>query len=448
MTKIEALLTQALDLARQNGADDADVMVSQSNSDTALVRNNEIEGIKHSEQTGLGLRVFINGKMALVSTHDLSTEALSLCAERACAMAEASPVSPFDGLTENPLEKINPALIDQLDLIDRKTSLTIDELVAHAREMEQAALEYKEITNSNGASTGSSSSTIGYATSRGFSGHYQRTQFNRAISVIAGSEESMERDYANHGTLHYSDLKSCTTLGKEAAERAIKRLHPRKPRTKKLPVIFERRIASSLIGHFLSAINGSAIVQKASFLTGKLGEKIFPDSIIIEDKPLLPRGLGSRPFDMEGHEVFDLNLAWHGLLVNWLLDSRCARQLKLPCNGRAIRSYGTPPQPGASNAFLHAGPQKPDEMIKDISEGILITEMMGNAINPLTGDYSRGASGMMIRQGEIAEPLSGFTIAGNLNDMFAHLEPASDLLMENIINAPSIRIDGMTIAGE
>ncbi|MDF7674455.1 TldD/PmbA family protein [Acetobacteraceae bacterium ESL0709] len=448
MNKIEALLTQALDLARQQGAEDADVVVSQGESDTALVRNGTVEGVKHSEQLGLGLRVFIDGKVALVSTHDVSAEALSHCAERACDMAAALPPSPFDGLLEDIPHKIDSASIDQLDLVDRKTILKTPDLIAQAQEMEQTALGYKDVTNSNGASASRACRTVGYATSRGFLSSYQRTYFNRSISVVAGPKEAMERDYASHSALHYADLKNGETLGREAAERAVNRLHPQKPHTATLPVIFDRRISSSLIEHFLAAINGSALVQKTSFLTEKMGEKIFPENVTIEDKPLIPRGLGSHPFDMEGHDVYDLNLAWHGLLTNWLLDSRCARQLGLPCNGRAARSYASAPHPGISNIIMRPGQQTQEDMIREIPEGVLITEMMGNAINPLTGDYSRGASGFMIRQGNIAEPLSGFTIAGNLNDMFSRFDPASDLLMENTINAPSIRIDGMTIAGE
>ncbi|UMM64646.1 TldD/PmbA family protein [Aristophania vespae] len=447
MKNIDTLLNQALEQARLCGADQADVMISQSESNSALVRKGVIEGIKHSEQLGLGLRVFKGKKLALISSNDLSKEALRHCAERACAMADALPDSPYDGLPEASAKKLDAHAVDQLDLVDRETALDTKSLVEQAYEMEQIALDHKNITNSNGSSAGYGSSLTGYASTNGFQHYFKRTHFSRAISVVAGHGEAMERDYASHSALHFSDLRSIEELGREAAERALRRLNPKKPKTASLPLIFDRRVSPSLIGHLVSALNGAAIVQKTSFLTEKMGQDIFSPSVTIEDNPLRLRGLGSRPFDMEGNHTTHLNLVENGALKNWLLDTRCARQLGLLSNGHAVRSYKSMPHPGVSNVTLRPGSLSPEQLMNDVSEGILITEMMGNAVNLLTGDYSRGASGFMIRNGKIAEPLSGFTIAGNLNDMFARLEPGNDLFIEHIINAPSVRIDGMTIAG-
>ncbi|GBQ06719.1 TldD/PmbA family protein [Saccharibacter floricola] len=448
MNDFSSLLQQALQAAKRNGADHADVVATRSHSQSAMVRQGKAEGIKHADNISLGLRVFRGQRIATVSGNDVSSNALDQLAERACAMAKIVPPSPYDGLADHPLEAPDQALIRSLDMFDDSPAPDTARLLDKALEMERAALSHKGITNSSGASASAGRTDIALATSGGFYGAYQRSQFGLGVSVLAGEGDKMERDYAFHSTLHQTDLRTPEALGHEAAERALARLNPGRPKTGHYPVIFDRRISSSLLGHLASAINGAAIARGSSFLKDKMGQSIFADGITITDDPTLARQAGSRPFDGEGCATSRLNIVENGVLNHWLLDSRCARQLSLTPNGRAVRSLDGSVHPSSSNLFLQTGSVSVEELCQDIKEGVLITELMGNAINMLTGDYSRGASGFMIRNGHKAEAVSGLTIAGNLHEMFTHLRPADDLQFDQAVNAPSIRLDSMTIAGE
>ncbi|MCX5615540.1 TldD/PmbA family protein [Bombella sp. TMW 2.2559] len=449
MTDLLSHLDAALNFARQHGADQADAVVIRGQSRSAMIRQGKAEGIRHAESLSLGLRVFHKGRVATVSGNELSPEALDQLAERACAMARVVPPSPDDGLAAQPLIPVPASTVAKLDLLDPATPPDMNALLDRARDMEEAALSHDGITNSSGASASTSLQDVALATSAGFAGQYQRSGHGYGISVLAGTGTQMERDYAFHNAVHQADLENPARLGHEAARRALARLNPTRPRTGLYPVLFDPRVAGSLLAHLAGAINGAAIVQEASFLKEKLNRTVFGRGITITDDPTLPRLSGSRPFDGEGTACLPLNLVEDGQLRHWLLDSRCARRLNLPAsNGRASRSGGGTVRPGTSNLFLHAGPHSPEELRHDIKEGVLVTELMGNAINMLTGDYSRGGSGFMIRNGEIAEPVSGITIAGNLSDMFARLIPANDLNLMAGYYAPTIRIDQMSLAGD
>lgn len=441
------LLERALTAAKRHGADHADAVLFRTHDRSALVREGRPEGMDHAETVALGLRVFRDGRMASVSGTDISAEALEQLSERVCAMAAAVPPAPYDGLAAHPLERPDAALVERLDLVDFTPAPDMAALLESARATEAAALEQAGITKSNGASASASRQEIALATSGGFSGVYARTRFGRGVSVVAGPEGAMERDYAMHSATHQADLRDGAALGREAAERAVARLNPRRPATGALPVIFDRRVSATLLGHLASAINGATIARGASFLRDRLGQAVFAPGITIADAPRRPRALGSRPFDAEGCAAPDLSLIEDGRLVAWLLDSRTARQLGMTSNGRAVRSASGAPHPGTSNFYLAPGAQSAEALRADITEGLLVTELMGNALNLQTGDYSRGASGFMIRNGEIAEPVSGLTLAGNLTVMFASLIPADDLQFDHAHVAPSVRIDRMTIAG-
>lgn len=441
------LMDAALKSARTHGAEQADIMVVRNSNRSALIRHGAVETVKQAGGYGFGLRVFIDRRMALVSGNDLSASSVSRLAEQACAMAQVLPQSPCDGLAEQPVAVPDSALAGMLELNDPRPLPETALLIALAREMEEAALHPPGITNSNGASASAGYSEIYLGTSTGFRGHYKTSRYGLGVSVLARQGNAMERDYATASSVFAEDLPVPALLGQQAAGRALARLNPVRPATRTCPVIIDRRVAGSILGHFAASINGSAIVRKASFLKDRMGQPVFAPHIYISDDPIRKRGLASRPFDAEACAGPTLALIKDGVLQHWLLDSRCGRELGLPSNGRAIRPVGSAPAPGTSNLFLHAGQHTPEELMADISEGVFVTELMGNAVNLLTGDYSRGASGFMIRNGQKAEPVSGLTIAGNLIDIFSGLEPANDLLFENNINAPTLRINHLMIAG-
>jgi PmbA protein len=268
------------------------------------------------------------------------------------------------------------------------------------------------------------------------------------MSAIAGDGTAMERDYDFTSALHASDLDAAEAIGRNAGERAVARINPRKVATKRVPVVFDRRVAGGLVGHLAGAINGSAIARKTSFLKDKLGERLFPPGIHIVDDPLRRRGLRSRPFDGEGVAGRRLAIVEDGVLKTWLLDCATARELNLATTGHAQRGVSSAPSPGASNLHLEAGRLSPDELIADITEGFYVTELIGMGVNQVTGDYSRGATGFWIENGRRTYPVSEVTIAGNLIDMFRGLTPANDLEFRFGINAPSLRVEGLTVAGQ
>jgi PmbA protein len=357
-------------------------------------------------------------------------------------MAKVAPEDPYTGLAD--ADRLARAFPD-LDVLD-ETIPSAAEMTEMALKVEDAARAVEGVTNSGGASAGWSLGGLVLATSHGFTGSYLTSRFSLAASAIAGSGTGMERDYESEVKVHRADLSDPAEIGRKAGERAVRRLNPSKFPTGRGAVVYDPRVATSLVGAVAGATNGSSIARKTSFLRDKLGEQIFARGIRIADDPLRPRGLASRPFDGEGVAPEAFDLIADGVLRRWFLDSATARELGLVTNGHAARGGGNP-SPGSTNLTLLPGTQSPEEMIAAIGEGLYVTEMIGHGANLVTGDYSRGAAGFAIRGGRLAEPVSEITVAGNLRDMFMNLTPASDLTYRFAVNAPTVVIEGMTIAG-
>jgi PmbA protein len=358
-------------------------------------------------------------------------------------MARAAPEDRFTGLADAAqLAHQIPAL----DLIDPDMP-DVDVLEERAREAEAAGLSVAGVTKSGGASASAGIGGFVLATSHGFHGSTIASRHGIAMTAIAGNGTGMERDYDFTSTLHATDLENAETIGRRAGERAVKRLNPRKVATRRVPVVFDSRISGSLVGHLASASNGSSITRKTSFLREKLGEKIFASGIHIVDDPLRPRGLRSRPFDAEGIAGQKRKLVEDGVLKTWLLDCATARELGLQTTGHAQRGVSSTPSPAPSNLHLAPGDKSPEELIADIEDGFFVTDMIGMGVNLVTGDYSRGASGFWIENGKCTYPVSEVTIAGHLFEMFATLVPANDLVFRYGTNAPTVRLEGMTVAG-
>lgn len=442
MTEHLTLLSDLLARARAAGADAADAVLAVGTSLSVQRRMRRTEHLERSEGRDLGLRVFVGRRSAIVSSTALDPAGFDLLAERAVAMARVVPEDPYGGLAE---DAAAPHL-DGLDLADTAEP-GAEALVERAAAAEEAALAVPGINNSEGASAGYGRTEIALVTSAGFAGGYARTSHSVSATALAGQGTDMQRDYDYSSTVHMADLESAEAIGHTAAERAIARLKPRRPRTARVPVVFDPRVASSMIGHLVGAINGASIARGTSFLKDKLGQAVFAPGVQIVDDPRRVRGLRSRPFDGEGVPTARMALIEDGVLTTWLLDSRSARQLGMRSTGHAVRGTGGPPSPGASNLYMAPGTLSPAALMADIGEGLYVTEMMGSAINGLTGDYSRGASGFMIRDGALAEPVAEITVAGNLIEMFRALVPANDLRLRRGVDAPTLRIDGLTMAG-
>jgi PmbA protein len=429
--------------ARRAGADQADALAVRAVSLSVDVRDGAVEESQRAEGDDLGLRVLVGKRQAVVSTNDLRADGFVALAERAVAMARAAPEDRFAGLADaSLLAKEFPAL----DLLDPDIP-AVGALEALAREAEQAGLAVAGVTKSGGASASAGISGLVLVTSHGFSGTTIASRHGVAMTAIAGEGTGMERDYDFSSTLHASDLEPAEVIGRRAGERAIKRLNPRKVATRRLPVVFDSRVSGSLVGHLTSAVNGSPIARKTSFLRDKLGAQIFPAGITIIDDPLRPRGLRSRPFDAEGVAGQRLALVQNGVLTSWILDSATARELDMKTTGHAQRGVSSTPSPGPSNLHLAPGAKTPDELIADIEEGLYVTDMIGMGVNLVSGDYSRGASGFWIEKGQCTYAVSEVTIAGHLLEMFRSLEPANDLQFRYGTNAPSLRVEGLTVAG-
>jgi len=436
----ESLVTAA----RRAGADQADALAVRSVSLSIEVRDGAVEESERSEGDDLGLRVIVGRKQAVVSTNDLRGDGFDALAERAVAMARAAPEDRFAGLADAAqLAQRLPAL----DLVDPDLP-DIDVLEARARDAEAAGLAVPGVTKSGGASASAGIGGLVLVTSHGFHGATIASRHGISMTAIAGDGTGMERDYDFTSTLHASDLEDAQAIGRRAGERAVKRLNPRKVTTRRVPVVFDSRISGSLVGHLASAANGSAIARKTSFLREKLGQKILGSGIHIIDDPLRPRGLRSRPFDAEGIAGRRRHLVEDGVLKTWILDCATARELDLETTGHAQRGVSSTPSPGPSNLHMAAGDKSPGELIADIADGFYVTDMIGMGVNLVTGDYSRGASGFWIENGERTYPVSEVTIAGHLSEMFASLVPANDLVFRYGTNAPTLRVEGMTVAGQ
>ncbi|MDH3234264.1 MAG: TldD/PmbA family protein, partial [Alphaproteobacteria bacterium] len=336
--------------------------------------------------------------------------------------------------------------IQDLDLVDAEEPAP-EALIERARAAEDAARAIPGITNSEGAEASWASAHIALAASNGFGGNYRSSRHGVAVAVLAGEGLTMERDYDWASAVHGGDLPSAAEIGRSAGERAVKRLNPKKVKTAKVPVVYDPRISGGLLGHLSSAISGSAIARGTSFLKDKMGETLFDPAITIIDDPHRKRGLRSKPFDGEGVGAARRAIIDKGKLTTWLLDLRSAHQLGLQTTGHASRDTTSPPSPSATNLSMEPGTLSRDELLGEIEDGFYITELIGFGVNGVTGDYSRGAAGFWIENGELTYPVSEVTVAGNLLEMFANLKPANDLVFRYGVDAPTIRIDGMTVAG-
>lgn len=434
----------ALDLAREFGADAADVVAVGGEGTDIDIRDGNIEKLERDEGSVVGLRVFVGKSSALTSGNVMTREAMRKLAENAVAMARLAPPDEFAGIA--PAERLSH---NQPPLDLAATSLPGgDELKQMAMAAEQAALAVTGVTRSGGASASSSRRRVALLTSNGFASSYERTGISVSVSAVAGEATGMERDYDYSSAIHPSDLRTPQSVGQRAGERAVRRLSPRKIASCQVPVIYDRRVSPGLLGHLSGAISGGAIARGTSFLKDKLGQQIFAGNITIWDDPLRQRGLGSRPYDGEGLPVRRRAMIDKGVLQGWFLDLRAARQLGLEPTGQAGRGVGGPPGPTSSNLYMEPGSDSPEQMISGLKRGLLVTEMLGSSINMVTGDYSRGASGFWIENGELAYPVSEITIAGNLLDIFRNVIPASDLEFTSSTCAPSCMVDGLTIAGQ
>ncbi|HEX5932862.1 MAG TPA: TldD/PmbA family protein [Pseudorhizobium sp.] len=440
----ETLLSRAaqlIDLAKAAGADQADAVVVRSRSRSVSVRLGKVEGTEASESDDFSLRVFVGNRVASVSANpgfDMKT-----LAERAVAMARVSPEDPFVCLAdEQRLARSYP----DLDLFDA-TEVPTDALREAALGMEQAALDVKGVSNSSGAGASAGMGGLVLVTSHGFSGSYMATRFGRSVSVIAGEGTRMERDYDFDSRLFFADLDDPETIGRRAGERAVKRVNPRQvPTGSNVTVIFDPRIARGFVGHIAGAINGAAVARKTSFLRDRMGQQVLKAGLNITDDPMVVRGSSSRPFDGEGVSGQRLVMIEDGVLKHWFLSTSTGRELGLETNGRGVRG-GTSVGPAATNLALEPGSVSPEDLIRSVGDGFYVTELIGQGVNMVTGEYSRGATGFWIENGELADPVSEVTIASNLKDMFMRLTPADDIDRKFGVASPTIAIEGMTLAG-
>ena len=440
---LTGLAERLVEAARKAGADAADAVAVRSVSQSVEIRDGAVEESERSEGDDLGLRVFVGKRQAVVSTNDLRGNGVQTLAERAVAMARVAPEDRFTGLAEAALLAKN---FPDLDLIDPDLP-EVGRLEDLAREAEAAALDVHGVTKSGGASASAGIGGMVLVTSHGFNGAYLASRYGVSMTAIAGEGTAMERDYDYSSTLHAADLEKPANVGKTAGRRAVERLNPLKAVTGKVPVVFDRRVAGSLIGSLANALNGAAIARKTSFLMDKLGQEVFAKGIRIIDDPLRKRGQRSRPFDAEGVAGRKLALVEDGVVMTWLLDSATARELGRETTGHASRGVSSSPSPSATNLYLEAGTATPDELVADIEQGFYVTDLIGSGTNIVTGDYSRGASGFWIERGRRTYPVSEVTIAGHLSDMFRTLTPANDLEFRYGTNAPTLRIEGLTVAG-
>ena len=432
-----------VELARAKGADAADAVYVGERSQGVSVRLGALEDVHRSEGEEIGLRLFRGTRSASVASSDLSATALSALVDRAFAMAGEAPEDQYAGLApEELLFRGEPA---DLDLDDGGDPDPTD-LREIALEAEDAARAVAGVTNSNGGSASASASSFAVATSHGFAGASRATGYSVSASVVAGEGSGMQRDYGWHSARHRADVEAAADIGARAATRAVARLNPVRIKPGRMPVLFDPRVATTLLGHLVGAISGGAIARQASFLLEALGTQLFGEGIQILDDPLRTRGLRSRSFDSEGLPVAPLALVDDGVLTSWLADSAAARQLGILPTGHAVRGVSGAPGAGPSNLNIAAGKRSREEMIADVKEAILVTELIGQGVNGVTGDYSRGAAGFLISGGEIGPAVAEITIASNLKAMFAALEPASDLRFRRGVDSPTLLVPDMMVA--
>ncbi len=443
---LDALTKSLLQAARKAGADAADAKAVRATSLSVDVRGGALEQAERAEGVDIGLRVFVGQRGATVSASDTSEHTIGEMAARAVAMAREAPEDPYAGLAE-PDQLATSWDIAALELQDETAEPSPDALQDDAARAEAAALAVTGVTQVQSASAGYGAQEIHMATSNGFSGGYGRSDRGLSCVAIAGVGTGMERDYDGDSRIFQADLRSAEDIGTRAGERALARLDARKPPTGAYPVLFDERISSSLIGHLLSAVNGAAIARGSSWLRDAMGEAVLPDHLSLTEDPHRPRTSGSRPFDGEGLPTAKRTLVEDGVLTGWTLDLANARKLGMTSTANAARGTSSGPMPSNWNIALTQGSASVDDLIRDLGTGLLVTSMIGSTINPNTGDYSRGASGLWIENGEITHAINECTIAGNLRDMLRNIVPANDARTHLSRVVPSLLVPGMTLAG-
>lgn len=432
---------ELIDRAIQAGADAADAVVVRGRSSSVSVRLGKVEGTEASESDDFSLRVFVGRRVASVSANPGFD--LKVLAERAVAMAKASPEDPYATLADKAdLAKDWP----DLELFD-PTEVSAEQLTEAALAAEAAALAVPGITNSGGGGASAGMGGLVLATSHGFSGAYSASRFGRSVSVIAGEGTKMERDYDFDSSLYFADLRDAGEIGREAAARAVRRLNPRQvPTAKNVTVVYDPRVSRGITGHIAGAINGASVARKTSFLRDRMGQQVLKAGLSVTDDPLIVRGSSSRPFDGEGVRGGRLAMIEDGVLRHWFLSTSTANELGLKTNGRGVRG-GTAVNPASTNLALEPGDISPEDLIRSVGTGFYVTELIGQGVNMVTGEYSRGASGYWIENGELTFAVSEVTIASNLVDMFLRITPASDIDRSFGVAAPTLAIEGMTLAG-
>nr|WP_245408368.1 TldD/PmbA family protein [Zhengella mangrovi] len=441
MRELETRVQELVEAAGRAGADAADAVVVRGGSTSVSVRLGKVENTESSASDDVSLRVFCGKRVASVSA-TTGYDAARL-AERAVAMAKASPEDPFAGLADP--ERLARDIPD-LDLFDPAEPAPAA-MTETALAMEAAAMAVPGVANSLGAGVSAGFGGLVLATSHGFLGSYQSSRFSRSVSVLAGEGTKMERDYDFSSRQHFAELESPDVIGRRAGERAVRRLGARKARTGPVTVVFDPRVARGLAGSLASAINGAAVARKTSFLRDRMGQAVASSAITLTDEPRRVRGPASRPFDGEGVAGEPLVMVDRGILQHWFLSSATARELGLQTNGRGVRSASSV-VPSSTNLAIEPGDASPEDLIGSLKSGFYVTEVIGQGVNMVTGDYSRGASGFWIENGELAWPVSEVTIASNLKDMFMAMTPANDIDRTFSTAAPTLLVEGMTLAGE
>ena len=430
-------LTEAmLDAATKAGAEAADAMATEGKSISIDVREGALEHAERAEGIEIGLRVLIGHRQACVAASDVSADTIIQIAERAVEMARIAPEDPFIGLAD-PDQLAKGWDLSVLDLADDSVDPSPADLQDAATTAEATAIGTPGISQAEAASATFSRSAVHIAATNGFSGGYTRTSHGLYCVAITGEGTKMERDYAGEGHIYRSDMPTPEEIGALAAERTLARAGARKPPTGAYPVLYDERISSGLIGHLLQAANGSSVARGSSWLRDRLGQQVLPKGLSITEDPHRARVSGSKPF-----KIVD-----DGTLTGWTLDLATARKLGLESTGNAARGTSAPPSPGVTNIALTQGDQTRDDLLRDMGTGLLVTSLIGSSINPTTGDYSRGASGFWVENGQIAYPVNECTIAGNLHDMLASLCPANDARRHLSRVVPSLLVEGLTIAG-
>ena len=444
---LEVIASALLDMSKKAGAEAAEVIGLEKKSLNVDVLNGMLEGVERSEAIDIGLRVIVEGRQACLSSSDVREESLEKMVTRSLSMAREAPVDKDIVLARND-QLVSAQDLEALDLIDTEVMVEADRLEKWAIEAEVEARKVKGITQVQGSSASVGIIKSQLAFSNGFSQGYSRSGVNISCVSISGQGNKMERDYASESRVHISDLPSPSSIGQLSGERAAARFGARKPPTGNYPVLYDERVSSSLVGHLIGAINGASIVRGSSWLAKNLGEEIFPKNISIKECPLKVRCSGSRPFDAEGLKTNTKNIINNGILETWLLDLSSSQNLGLESTGNAVRSVSSPPSPGISNISLIGGLKSRDYLIKEMGTGLLVTSMIGLTLNPITGDYSRGASGYWVENGEVKYPVNECTLAGNLKEMLKTIIPANDSKRHLSFSVPSLLVQGLKIAGK